>query len=82
MGETIELSDEHFRCNRHSPTLIVGDNISLVPHEKYCRSLKRTTTHNELYSVGSREREEFQSRSNEIEPLGFANVFPAGRGSG
>jgi hypothetical protein len=59
VGETVKYYDEHFWRNGHSPTLIVCDDSSPVAQEKYYPSLEQTTTHNELYYVGPREKEQF-----------------------
>jgi len=59
VGETVKLYDEHFWRNGHSPTLIVCDDSSPVAQEKYYPLLEQTSTHNELYYVGPREKEQF-----------------------
>ncbi len=59
VGETVHHYDEHFWRNGHSPTLIVFDDSSPVAQEKYYPLLEQTTTHNELYYVGPREKEQF-----------------------
>jgi len=61
VGETVELYDEHFWRNGHSPTLIVCDDSSPVAQEKYYQSLEQTSTHSELYYVGPREKEQLIS---------------------
>ncbi len=59
VGETVEQYDEHFWRNGHTPTLIVCDDSSPTAQEKYYPQLEQTTTHNELYYVGPREKELF-----------------------
>ena len=59
VGETVKHYDEHFWRNGHSPTLIVFDDSSPVAQEKYYPLLEQTTTHNDLYYVGPREKEQF-----------------------
>src|SRR4029077_18979559 len=59
VGETVEIYDEHFWRNGHSPTLIVCDDSSRVAQEKYYPLLEQTSTHCELYYVGPREKEQF-----------------------
>jgi hypothetical protein len=59
VGETVKHFDEHFWRNGHSPTLIVCDDSSPVAQEKYYPLLEQTSTHNELYYVGPREKEQF-----------------------
>ena len=59
IGETVEIYDEHFWRNGHSPTLIVCDDSSPVAQEKYYPLLEQTATHNELYYVGPGEKEQF-----------------------
>jgi hypothetical protein len=64
VGETVKHFDEHFWRNGHSPTLIVCDDSSPVAQEKYYPLLEQTITHNELYYVGPREKEQFLSYLN------------------
>ncbi len=59
VGETVMQYDEHFWRNGHSPTLIVFDDSSPVAQEKYYPLLEQTATHNELYYVGPKEKEQF-----------------------
>src|SRR5580693_4647678 len=59
VGETIERYDDNFWRNGHSTRLIVFDDSSQATHEKYFPLLERTRTHNELYYVGPREKDEF-----------------------
>jgi hypothetical protein len=59
VGETVEAYDEHFRRNGHAPKIIVFDDSSPVAQEKYYPLLEQTRTHNDVYYVGPREKEEF-----------------------
>src|SRR5882672_807629 len=59
VSETVEAYDENFWHNGHSVPIIVFDDSSSVNHEKYYASLERTTTENELFYVGPRQKEEF-----------------------
>jgi hypothetical protein len=59
VGETVKIYDEHFWRNGHAPTLIVCDDSSPVAQEKYYPLLEQTSTHNELFYVGPREKEQF-----------------------
>jgi hypothetical protein len=64
VGETVEHYDEHFWRNGHSVRLIVFDDSSPVNQEKYYPLLEQTTTHNDLYYVGPREKEQFLTHLN------------------
>jgi hypothetical protein len=59
VGETVEHYDEHFWRNGHSVRMIVFDDSSPANQEKYYPLLEQTRTHNELYYVGPREKEQF-----------------------
>ncbi len=59
VGETVESYDEHFWRNGHKVRMIVFDDSSPVSQEKYYPLLEQTKTHNELYYVGPREKEQF-----------------------
>src|SRR5262245_28128526 len=59
VGATIEEYDEHFWRNGHSVQLIVFDDSSPASQEKYYPLLEQTRTHNELFYVGPREKEQF-----------------------
>jgi hypothetical protein len=59
VGETVEAYDEHFWRNGHAPKIIVFDDSSPVAQEKYYPLLEQTRTHNDVYYVGPREKEEF-----------------------
>jgi hypothetical protein len=57
--ETVEQYDEHFWRNGHAPRIIVFDDSSPAAREKYFPRLEQARTHNELYYVGPREKEQF-----------------------
>src|SRR5277367_5815586 len=59
VGETVACYDEHFWRNGHSVRIIVFDDSSPVNQEKYFPLLEQTKTHNELFYVGPREKEQF-----------------------
>src|SRR6202795_2895801 len=59
VGETVEHYDEHFWRNGHSVRMIVFDDSSPSSQEKYYPLLEQTRTHNDLYYVGPREKEQF-----------------------
>ena len=59
VGETVEHYDEHFWRNGHTVKMIVFDDSSPVNQEKYYPLLEQTKTHNDLYYVGPREKEQF-----------------------
>src|SRR5271155_1721486 len=59
VGETVEAYDEHFWRNGHAPKIIVFDDSSPVAQEKYYPLLERTKTHNPVYYVGPKEKEQF-----------------------
>jgi hypothetical protein len=61
VGETIEAYDEHFWRNGHTPKIIVFDDSSPVAQEKYYPQLEQTQTHNDVYYVGPKEKEQFTS---------------------
>ena len=65
VGETVEHYDEHFWRNGHSVRMIVFDDSSPANQEKYYPALEQTRTHNDLYYVGPREKEQFLSYLNE-----------------
>jgi hypothetical protein len=65
VGETVEHYDEHFWRNGHSVRMIVFDDSSPANQEKYYPLLEQTHTHNELYYVGPREKEQFLAYLNE-----------------
>jgi hypothetical protein len=59
VGETVEQYDEHLWRNGHSVPIVVFDDSSPANHEKYYPVLEKTTTHNDLFYVGPREKEQF-----------------------
>ena len=59
VGETVEVYDEHFWRNGHAPKIIVFDDSSPVAQEKYYPLLEQTRTHNDVYYVGPKEKEQF-----------------------
>src|ERR1017187_2882738 len=59
VGETVEQYDEHFWRNGHSVRMIVFDDSSPSSQAKYYPQLEQTRTHNDLYYVGPREKEQF-----------------------
>src|SRR5580692_2511437 len=59
VNETVECYDQHFRKNGHSVRIVVFDDSIPANQEKYFPLLERTRTHNELYYVGPREKDEF-----------------------
>lgn len=59
IGETVEQYDDHFWRNGHSVPMVVFDDSSPTNQEKYYSLLEGTATHNELYYVGPREKEQF-----------------------
>ena len=65
VGETVERYDEHFWRNGHAVPMIVFDDSSPANQEKYYPLLEQTCTHNSLYYVGPREKEQFLSYLND-----------------
>lgn len=61
VGETIEAYDEHFWRNGHSVPIIVFDDSSPAAHDKYYPLLEQTSTHNDVFYVGPREKEQYVS---------------------
>jgi hypothetical protein len=59
VGETVEEYDQHFWKNGHALPIVVFDDSSPANQEKYFPLLEKTRTHNELYYVGPREKEQF-----------------------
>ena len=64
VGETVEQYDEHFWRNGHSVPMIVFDDSSPVNQEKYYPLLEQTKTHNDLYYVGPKEKDQFVAHIN------------------
>ena len=59
VAEAIEAYDTNFWRNGHAVKLMVFDDSSVANHEKYFSLLEATSTVNELFYVGPREKEEF-----------------------
>jgi hypothetical protein len=59
VGETVELYDQHFWRNGHTVRIMVFDDSIPANQEKYFPLLEQTRTHNELFYVGPREKEQF-----------------------
>jgi hypothetical protein len=59
VSATVAEYDEHFWRNGHSVPIVVFDDSSAVNHDKYYMLLEDTQTHNELYYVGPKEKEQF-----------------------
>jgi hypothetical protein len=57
--ETVEKYDESFWNNGHSTRIMVFDDSSVANHEKYYPLLEQTKTHNDVYYVGPKEKEQF-----------------------
>jgi len=68
VGETVVQYDDHFWRNGHSVPIVVFDDSSAVNHDKYYSLLEATTTHNELYYVGPKEKEQFIAYLNQRLP--------------
>jgi hypothetical protein len=65
VGDTVEQYDQHFWRNGHSVRLMVFDDSSLANQEKYFPLLANTKTHNPVFYVGPREKEQFLAYLNE-----------------
>ena len=59
VGDTVKAYDDHFWRNGHSVPMVVFDDSSPANQEKYYSLLESTATHNDLYYVGPREKEQF-----------------------
>jgi hypothetical protein len=59
VGETVEQYDQHFWRNGHTVRIVVFDDSSPSNQEKYFPLLEHTRTHNEVFYVGPREKEQF-----------------------
>jgi len=64
VGSTLAEYDEHFWRNGHAVRLIVFDDSSPVNQQKYYSLLEQTCTHQPVYYVGPREKEQFLSYLN------------------
>lgn len=65
VGDTVAQYDEHFWRNGHAVPITVFDDSSPVAQEKYYSLLEQTPTHNPLYYVGPREKEQFVAYLNQ-----------------
>jgi hypothetical protein len=65
VGETVQQYDRHFWRNGHTVRIMVFDDSSPANQEKYFPLLEQTHTHNELYYVGPRQKEQFLGYLNE-----------------
>lgn len=65
VGDTVEHYDEHFWRNGHTVQMIVFDDSSPANQEKYYSLLEQTKTHNDIYYVGPREKEQFLAYLNQ-----------------
>jgi hypothetical protein len=63
MADTVEQYDEHFWRNGHPVRIMVFDDSSEANQEKYFPLLEQTRTHNPLFYVGPREKEQFSPTS-------------------
>jgi hypothetical protein len=59
VGATIEEYDEHLWRNGHSVRMLIFDDSSPVNQQKYYPQLEQTCTHQPIYYVGSKEKEQF-----------------------
>jgi hypothetical protein len=77
---TVEAYDDNFADNGHIVKLMVFDDSSPATQEKYYSLLEQTSTKNELYYVGPREKEAFiqivnkRLNNTRLEPL-VRNLF-------
>jgi hypothetical protein len=75
VAATVEAYDEHFRRNGHSLDIVVFDDSGVVNQQKYYPLLEQTRTHNPLYYVGPKQKEEFlqylfgRLRDRKLQPL-------------
>jgi hypothetical protein len=59
VAQTIERYDQNFWANGHATKLMIFDDSSLANHDKYYSLLEQTSTFNELFYVGPRQKEQF-----------------------
>src|SRR5215475_7031648 len=59
VGSTIQEYDEHFWRNGHSVRTRIFDDSSPVNQQKYYPLLEQTCTHQPVYYVGPKEKEQF-----------------------
>ena len=80
VAATVEAYDDHFRRNGHVLDLVVFDDSSSANQQKYYPLLEQTRTHNPLYYVGPKQKEQFldylfgRLRDRKLEPL-IRNLF-------
>jgi hypothetical protein len=78
--QTVQAYDDNFSDNGHLVKLMVFDDSSPATQKKYFSLLEQTSTKNELYYVGPREKEAFMQLVNRrlnntrLEPL-VRNLF-------
>jgi hypothetical protein len=65
VGEAVEAYDEHFWRNGHAVPILVFDDSSPAAQEKYYPHLEQTATHNDVYYVGPRQKEQFLAYLNQ-----------------
>ena len=58
VGDTVRAYDKNFHRNGHTVPITIFDDSSMANHEKYYANLEHTRTHNELFYVGPREKEQ------------------------
>lgn len=68
VGQTVANYDDHFWRNGHSVPIIVFDDSSVANFDKYYSLLENIRTHNELFYVGPREKEQFIAYLNQRLP--------------
>src|SRR5262249_52286520 len=59
VGRAVEEYDQQFWRNGHTIRIVVFDDSSPANQAKYLPQLEQVRTHNEVFYVGSREKEEF-----------------------
>src|SRR5215475_4150073 len=59
VGATLQEYDEHFWRNGHSVRMRIFDDSSPVNQQKYYPLLEQTCTHQPVYYVGPKEKEQF-----------------------
>jgi hypothetical protein len=59
VGATLQEYDEHFWRNGHSVRMRIFDDSSPVNQQKYYPLLEQTSTHQPVYYVGPKEKEQF-----------------------
>jgi hypothetical protein len=59
VGDTIKEYDENFWSSGHATKIMIFDDSSISLSQKYFHLLEETETHNDIYYVGPKEKEEF-----------------------